>query len=99
MKDIHPTYYPQATITCACGNSMTAGSTKQAIQVELCSKCHPFYTGAQKIIDSARRVDRFEQRVAKKTTVAATRTASKRVKKAKDVAKRAAKKPKMDEGE
>ena len=65
-SDIHPKYYPNAKVTCACGNSFTVGSTQPEIKVELCSQCHPFYTGKQKLVDSARRVDRFKARMAKK---------------------------------
>ena len=61
-KDIHPAYFPQAKITCACGNIMTIGSTKEHIEVEICSACHPFYTGKEKLLDAAGRVERFERR-------------------------------------
>lgn len=66
--DIHPTYYPEAKLICACGNVITAGSTVPEIRIELCSKCHPFYTGKQKLIDTARRVEKFEERTAAKAT-------------------------------
>jgi len=56
--DIHPEY-KTTTIRCACGNEIEVGSTKQDIKVEICSKCHPFFTGKQKLVDSAGRVDRF----------------------------------------
>ena len=63
MKDkIHPQYYTDATVTCACGNSFTAGSTKKLMKVEMCSKCHPFFTGERKMIDTAGRVERFKRR-------------------------------------
>lgn len=58
----HPTYFPDAKVICACGNVMTIGSTQQTIHVELCSKCHPFYTGAQKFLDSASRIQNFQKR-------------------------------------
>lgn len=62
MKEgIHPNYKP-ATITCACGAVWETGSTKQDIHVEVCSKCHPFYTGRQKLVDTGCRVDRFKKR-------------------------------------
>jgi large subunit ribosomal protein L31 len=65
MKDkLHPSY-KQTTITCACGNVIHTRSTKENIRVEICSKCHPFFTGTQKIIDSAGRVDRFNKRYKK----------------------------------
>lgn len=62
MKEsIHPKY-EQTTITCACGNVIATGSTKSDIRVEICSKCHPFYTGKQKLVDTGGRVDRFKKR-------------------------------------
>jgi large subunit ribosomal protein L31 len=66
-KDIHPTYYPDAKVICACGNSFTVGATVKEINVELCSNCHPFYTGKQKLVDTARRVEKFQERAAKKS--------------------------------
>lgn len=62
MKEgIHPNYL-ETTITCACGNSITTRSTKEDIKIEICSACHPFFTGKQKLVDSAGRVDRFLKR-------------------------------------
>ena len=62
MKEgIHPEYAP-LTVTCACGNSIDTASTRKSIRVEVCSKCHPFYTGKQKLVDSGGRVDRFKKR-------------------------------------
>ena len=62
MKEgIHPNY-EQTTIRCACGNVIATGSTKKDIRVEICSKCHPFYTGKQKLVDTGGRVDRFNKR-------------------------------------
>lgn len=86
---IHPTYHKDATVTCACGSKFTVGSTVKDLHVELCSACHPFYTGKQKILDSARRVDKFQQRAAAQTTVASTRS-GKRVKKERDAERRRA---------
>lgn len=63
--DTHPTYYKKAKITCACGNEFVIGSTKEKIDVELCHLCHPFYTGQQKLVDTAGVVDKFKARVAK----------------------------------
>ncbi len=60
--DIHPAYYPQSTIVCACGNTFTIGSTKPSLRVDICSKCHPFFTGQQKLIDTLGRVERFRER-------------------------------------
>jgi len=62
-KDIHPTYYPNATVICACGNSWQTGSTVEVIQTDICSKCHPFYTGEQRIVDTEGQVDRFYKRL------------------------------------
>ena len=62
MKNgIHPDYY-QTTISCACGNVIETGSTEKDIRVEVCSKCHPFFTGKQKLVDTGGRVDRFKKR-------------------------------------
>ena len=57
--DIHTEWYPEATVTCACGATFTTGSTLPAIRVEICSNCHPFFTGQQKFIDTLGQVDRF----------------------------------------
>ena len=65
-KNIHPKYYPKARVQCACGNTLTVGSTKDFVEIEICSKCHPFYTGKDKIIDKMGRVERFRKRLAKK---------------------------------
>lgn len=62
--DIHPTYNATAEITCACGAVFPIGSTKQDIRVEICSSCHPFYTGTEKVIDTAGRVEKFKARKA-----------------------------------
>ena len=63
--EIHPQYH-QVQVHCACGETWTTGSTKKELRVEICSKCHPFFTGKQKLVDSAGRIDRFTQRYAKK---------------------------------
>jgi large subunit ribosomal protein L31 len=60
-KDIHPAY-EEATVICACGNTFTTRSTKKEIRVEICSACHPFFTGKQKFIDSAGRVEKFRKK-------------------------------------
>ncbi len=63
-KGIHPTYYPDAKVVCSCGNTWTTGSTKKEIRTEVCSKCHPFFTGQQqRLIDIEGQVDRFYKRV------------------------------------
>lgn len=64
-KDTHPKYY-NAQVRCACGNTFPVGSTKEFIEVEICSKCHPFYTGKGKIMDTLGRVEKFKKRAAKK---------------------------------
>ncbi|TSC83993.1 MAG: large subunit ribosomal protein L31 [Parcubacteria group bacterium Gr01-1014_13] len=88
---IHPEYNNDTAVTCACGNAFTTGSTMKAIRVELCNKCHPFYTGKQKFVDTARRVEKFQERADKKTSVAAARK-GKKVKKAAVAIKKSAKK-------
>jgi len=70
-KDIHPTYFPESVVTCACGNSWTTGSTQEAIRTDICSKCHPFYTGEQRIVDTEGQVDRFMKKLhARETYIA-----------------------------
>lgn len=64
-KDIHPKYYENAKIQCACGNVIEVGSTVENMTVEVCSACHPLYTGKQKLIDKAGRVEKFKERAAK----------------------------------
>jgi large subunit ribosomal protein L31 len=64
MRDgIHPKYYPEAKVICSCGNTWTTGSTQEVIRTDVCSQCHPFFTGEQRIIDSAGQVDRFMKRL------------------------------------
>jgi len=64
MKDaIHPTYNSAVLVTCVHGDTFTTASTEPALQVEVCSNCHPFYTGKQKLVDTAGRVDRFRKRL------------------------------------
>ena len=62
-KDIHPDY-KRSPASCACGNVIEVGSTRENIKVEICSKCHPFFTGKQKLVDSAGRIDRFKKKYA-----------------------------------
>jgi large subunit ribosomal protein L31 len=68
-RDIHPKYYPKARVICACGNTFTVGSTKEFMEIEICSKCHPFYTGKEKIVDKMGRVERFRKRLAKREEI------------------------------
>lgn len=65
-KDIHPQYFPKAQVKCACGNTFTVGSAKEFMEVEICSACHPFYTGKEKIVDALGQVQKFRKRLAKK---------------------------------
>ncbi|MEW6034606.1 MAG: 50S ribosomal protein L31 [Chloroflexota bacterium] len=63
MKDkIHPKFYEDAKVVCACGQTFTTGSTQPVLKVEVCSKCHPFFTGEQRIVDTAGRVERFKRK-------------------------------------
>jgi large subunit ribosomal protein L31 len=64
-KDIHPEYFPKAKVQCACGNHFTVGATKPELKVEICSKCHPFYTGEEKLLDVAGRLEKFKTRRSK----------------------------------
>ena len=66
MKEkIHPQYFSDAKVTCSCGNTFTIGSTRKEVKVELCSKCHPFFTGEQRVVDTMGRVERFRRRYKK----------------------------------
>jgi len=88
--DIHPQYFPKAKITCACGKVFTAGAVMEEIKTDICSNCHPFYTGNEKVIDTAGRIERFKTKQtkivadlktgkAKKAAKAAKKGASKKV--------------------
>ncbi|OGC85059.1 50S ribosomal protein L31 [Candidatus Adlerbacteria bacterium RIFCSPHIGHO2_12_FULL_53_18] len=68
--ETHPTYFPNAKVTCACGQTFSVGSTKENIEVEICSNCHPFYTGNDKLMDTAGRVEKFKARRAAASTKA-----------------------------
>jgi large subunit ribosomal protein L31 len=64
MKEgIHPTYYPEATVVCACGNTWKTGSAQESIRTDVCSACHPFFTGEQRIVDTEGQVDRFYKKL------------------------------------
>ncbi|HVZ58452.1 MAG TPA: 50S ribosomal protein L31 [Patescibacteria group bacterium] len=69
---IHPQYFDQANVICVCGNRFTLGSTRDVIHVELCNKCHPFYTGEQKFVDTASRIQKFENKLKTAQTLKAT---------------------------
>ena len=66
-KDIHPTYFEDVVATCSCGETHKVGSTMEEMKVEICSACHPFYTGQEKSLDTAGRVEKFKSRMAKKS--------------------------------
>ena len=65
-KNIHPIYYKETKVQCACKNSFTIGSTEEFMEIEICSSCHPFYTGKEKIVDTMGRVEKFKKRLEKK---------------------------------
>ncbi len=88
-QGIHPDYRA-VTVTCACGNKFEVGTTREELRVEICNNCHPFYTGKQKFVDTARRVEKFKEKMDKVGQAAATR-AGKKVKRAKRVAEKASK--------
>ncbi|OGH62907.1 MAG: 50S ribosomal protein L31 [Candidatus Magasanikbacteria bacterium RIFCSPHIGHO2_01_FULL_50_8] len=75
-QGIHPNYTVNATVSCACGNSFQVGSTQPSLRVELCSTCHPFYTGKQNFVDTARRIEKFQDKAAKVSAAAQTRSKS-----------------------
>ena len=64
-QGIHPKYFEDCQVTCACGNKFTTGSTIEKIEVDVCSKCHPFFTGQQKFVDIKGRIDKFKEKVTK----------------------------------
>lgn len=66
--ETHPKYFADAKVTCACGRTFTVGSTQEKLEVEICSNCHPFYTGTEKTLDAAGRVEKFKTRRSKATT-------------------------------
>jgi large subunit ribosomal protein L31 len=74
-QDIHPKYYSKAEVHCGCGNKFAVGSTKEKIEVEICSACHPFFTGTEKVIDTAGRVERFKTKRASAKPIKAKKKA------------------------
>lgn len=90
-KDTHPKYFPKAKVVCVCGNTFETGSTVEEIKTELCSACHPFYTGKQKLVDTARRVEKFQAKMAAKEDASKERKGKKVKRAAKAVKKLAAK--------
>jgi large subunit ribosomal protein L31 len=87
-KNIHPKYNNNAKVICACGNSFETGSTMDEIRTELCSACHPFYTGKQKLVDSSGRVEKFEAKLKSKSSKIVSKKSKKEA-----LAKKRAKKP------
>lgn len=82
---IHPKWFGKAKVTCACGNTFTVGATMPEIQIEVCSNCHPFYTGQMKFVDTAGRVDAFRTRQKKAKTRVLSKTEKRRIKKEKRI--------------
>jgi large subunit ribosomal protein L31 len=81
MKDsIHPEYFANAKVICACGHTFTTGSTKPEVHVEICYSCHPFYTGKQNLIDTAGTIDKFKRRTSKATELKSKKISKKLVK-------------------
>ena len=88
--DIHPKYYPTARIVCSCGNSWLTGSTVPEIRTDVCSACHPFYTGEQRIVDTAGQVERFMKRLERRQSESARRELEVRARRAAEEAARKA---------
>ena len=82
---IHPKWYSEAKVSCACGNTFTVGATVPEIAVEVCSNCHPFYTGQLKFVDTAGRVEKFRVRQAAKTTKKVSKTEKRKIKKQRQI--------------
>lgn len=92
--DTHPTYYPKAKITCSCGASFVVGATVKEMQVEVCSQCHPFYTGKGKLVDTAGKVEKFTERTKAAKEAAIT---GRQARKAKNVKRREARAKRLEE--
>lgn len=88
-KKIHPKYHQNAKIKCACGNSIVAGSTVENMEIEICSACHPFFTGKKKLVDSAGQVDRFKKRMERSSQIKQEKKKAKQTKAKKKPAKKA----------
>ena len=88
-KETHPEYH-EATVTCACGNSFKTGSSQKEIEVEVCSACHPYFTGKAKLVDTARRVEKFQDKVKKTAAIKKTGVKGKKKKRAAKAAKKSA---------
>lgn len=76
-KDLHPQYFTNAKVVCACGNTFTTGSTKQELHVEICANCHPFYTGKQNLLDTAGTIEKFKKRGTKSAEMKSKRISKK----------------------
>jgi large subunit ribosomal protein L31 len=87
-KDIHPQYYPKATVTCACGAKFTIGSTVEKMEVEICSQCHPFYSGQKKLVDTTGQVQRFKNRLQKTQDLKAKKHTDSKIEKTKKAKKK-----------
>lgn len=85
--NIHPVYHDDCQVTCACGNKFTTGSTVDKIDVEVCYKCHPFFTGQHKFVDIKGRIDRFKEKQAKGAAYKSTKAAAKTTKAKKETKK------------
>jgi len=83
-KNIHPPYYNKAKATCTCGAEFTVGATTEKIEVEICSQCHPFYTGQKKLVGTTGQVQKFKKRLEKTETLAVKKSPKKKVKKDKE---------------
>ena len=88
--EIHPQYYPTARVICSCGNSWLTGSTKPEIRINICSQCHPFYTGEQRIVDAVGRVERFVKRLESRQSTVARQQIEAQARKEADAAARRA---------
>jgi len=82
-KDIHPKYNAKATVSCACGAKFDVGSTVDKMEIEICSRCHPFYTGQKKLVDTAGRVQKFKNRLEKTKGIKSKKPALSKTKKKK----------------
>jgi len=83
--NIHPKWFGEAVITCACGNKFTSGATVESIYVEVCSKCHPFYTGQMKFLDTAGRVEKFKTKMTSASTVNVSKANKRKLKRDKKI--------------
>ena len=94
---IHPTWFPEAKVTCACGNTFTTGATVPEIHVEVCGSCHPFYTGTMKFVDTAGRVDAFKAKMKGANVKRITKSEKRRAKKERKLQEEAARPESLSE--